>query len=143
MFLDVTDCSLIKVYWNSLRQWCISTKLHDVTFQKIIFIFTAMRIWNLKCIRCVCVCFFFLTTCKDMYLFTMLVNYISSDVLSVVSTSFLFLIQHLILVHFMESQISSQYFMSDLAFSFHFSFFSFLSGSYKPLLQCLIWKFVI
>lgn len=63
--LDVTDCSLIEVYWNSLRQWYISTKIHSVTFQKIIFTVTAMRAWNLKGIHCS----FYLTTFKNMFIY--------------------------------------------------------------------------
>jgi hypothetical protein len=76
-------------------------------------------------------------------LFTMLVNYINSDMLSTICTHFLLLIQHLKLLHFLKSQFSWQYFMSDLEFFLLSSFFFFLSGSYKPMLQCWISKFFI
>jgi len=53
----------------------------------------------------------------------MFVNYINSDVLSMVCTPFLLLIRHLILMHFMKSQFSWQYFMSDLEYFFCLHFF--------------------
>ena len=53
----------------------------------------------------------------------MLVNYINSDMLNMVCTPFLLLIRHLILLHFIKSQFSWQYFMSDLEFFFGFIFF--------------------
>lgn len=135
--------SLMKVYWYPLRQCYTSTKLRNVTFLKIIFIVTAMRTLSLKCIFFL---FFRLTVLKlhwkNMYLFTMLVNNINSDVLSTVWKPFLLLIQNWILMNYMKSQFYWQYFMLDLEFFLQYSFFPFLSGSYKPLLQCLIWKFV-
>jgi len=83
-----------------------------------------MRTLSLKFIPCLVFCLTILKiTLKNMYLFTMFVNYINSDVLSMVCTPFLLLIRHLILMHFMKSQFSWQYFMSDLEYFFCLHFF--------------------
>jgi hypothetical protein len=90
VFLDVTDFSLIKVYWYPLGQYYISTKLNDVTFQKIVFIVTVMRTLSLKYILCLFLCLTMLKiTLKNMYLFMVLVYYINSDVISALYTYFL------------------------------------------------------
>jgi hypothetical protein len=83
-----------------------------------------MRTLSLKCILCLVFCLTILKiSLKNMYWFTKLVNYINSDVLGMVCTPYLLLIRHLILMHFMKSQFSWQYFMSDLEFFLLSSFF--------------------